>query len=97
MIISNLPNCSDKCILASGTITITGTGDAVKQAFQINKGVIFKDCVPFTVCISNINNTQTDNAKDIYLVMPVYNLIECSDNYLKIIRKFMVILERLGR
>ena len=45
--------------------------------------VIFKNCAPFTNCISEINNTQTDNAKDIDSVMPMYNLIEYSDNYAK--------------
>ena len=34
-------------------------------------------------CISEINNTQVDNAKDIDIVMPMYNLIEYSDNYSK--------------
>ena len=38
---------------------------------------------PFTNCISEINNTQIDNAKDIDIVMPMYNLIEHSDNYAK--------------
>ena len=47
------------------------------------KIVIFENCAPFTNCISEINNTQVDNAKDIYIVMPMYNLIECSDNYAK--------------
>ena len=37
--------------------------------------VIFKHCAPFTNCISEINNTQVDNAKDIDIVMPMYNLI----------------------
>ena len=48
-----------------------------------NKKVIFKNCAPFTDCISKINNTQVDNAKDIDIVMPMYNLIEYSDNYSK--------------
>ena len=43
----------------------------------------FKNCAPFTNCISEINNTQIDNAKDIDIVMPMYNLIEYSDNYVK--------------
>ena len=52
-------------------------------ANDINKTVIFKNCAPFTDCISKINNTQVDNAKDIDIVMPMYNLIEYSDNYSK--------------
>ena len=42
-----------------------------------------KNCASFTDCISETNNTQIDNAKDIYVVMPMYNLIEYSDNYSK--------------
>ena len=44
---------------------------------------MFKNCAPFTNCIREINNTQIDNAKDIDIVMPMYNLIEYSDNYAK--------------
>ena len=52
------------------------------QIIQIKK-VIFKNCAPFTNCISKINNTQLDNTKDIDIVIPMYNLIEYSDNYSK--------------
>ena len=45
--------------------------------------MIIKNCDPFTNCISEINNIQIDNAKDIDTVMPMYNLIEYSDNYSK--------------
>ena len=55
----------------------------VTVANNTNKKVIFKNCAPFTNCISEINNTQIDNAKDIDIVMPMYNLIEYSDNYAK--------------
>ena len=50
------------------------------QIIEIKK-VTFKTCAPFTNCISEINNTQVDDAKDINIVMPMYNLIEYSDNY----------------
>ena len=43
----------------------------------------FKNCAPFTKCISRINNTDIDNAQDIAIVMPMYNLIEYRDNYSK--------------
>ena len=91
MIRSNLYDYSDVYILVSKTITITGEGadDAAKQADERDKGVIFKNCAPFTECISNINNTQIDNAKDLDVVMPMYNLIKYR---FKNTRKFMVIL-----
>ena len=44
---------------------------------------MFRNCVPFTNCISEINNTQVDNAKDLYVVMPMYNLIKYPNNYSK--------------
>ena len=47
------------------------------------KKVIFKNCIPFINCISEIDNTQVDNAKGINIVMPMYNLIEYRDNYSK--------------
>ena len=47
------------------------------------KKVKFKNCIPFTNCISEINNTQVDNATDIDIVMPMYKVIEYSDNYSK--------------
>ena len=71
--------------MVKGTITITGAGDdaVARQADERGKGVAFKNCAPFTNCISEINNTQVDNTKDIDIVMPMYNLIEYSDNYAK--------------
>ena len=82
---SNLCNYSGECIHFSGNITIivTGAVDVAKQAGVRNKGIIFKNFVPFTDCISEISNTQIDNAKDTDVVMPVYTLIEHSNNYLK--------------
>ena len=42
--------------------------------------IIFKNCALFTDCIREINNIQVDNAKYINIVMPMYNLIEYSDD-----------------
>ena len=72
-------------MIVKGTITINGRGAdaAARQADERDKGVSFKNWVPFINCISEINNTQVDNAKDIDIVMPMYNLIEYSDNYAK--------------
>ena len=85
MLKSSLRDCSDAYILVKRKIKITGAGaDAAdRQADERDKGVAFKNCAPFTNCISEINNTQVDNAKDIDIVMPTYNLIEFSDNYAK--------------
>ena len=79
MLKSSLCDSRDAYILVSGTITVaalaTGGGNN-------GKNVIFKNCAPFIDCISRINNTQVDNAKDIETVMPMYNLTEYSNNYL---------------
>ena len=85
MLRSSLCDYSDAYILVQGRITITGAGDdaAARQVDERDKGVAFKTCAPFNNCISEINNTQPDNAKDIDIVMPMYNLIEYSDNYAK--------------
>ena len=46
-----------------------------------NKKVIFKNCAPLTDCITEINNTQVDDAQKSDIVMPMYNLIEYSVAY----------------
>ena len=82
---SSLCDYSDAYILVKGTVTINerGADASARQADERDKGVAFKNCAPFINCISEINNTQIDNAKDIDIVMPMYNLIENSDNYAK--------------
>ena len=84
MLKSSLCDYSDAYILVKRTITVNNTAAADADANNTNKKVIFKNCAPFTNCISEINNTQVDNAKDIDIVMPMYNLIEYSNNYSKI-------------
>ena len=85
MIRSELCDYSDAYILFSGTITTTGAGDDnnSKRTGKRKKGVIFKNCAPFTNCISSINNIQIENAEYIDFVMPLCNLIKYSDNYSK--------------
>ena len=83
MIKSSLCDYSDAYIHVKGTITVNNTAAADVDVNNTNKKVIFKNCAPFTNCISEINNTDLDNAKDIDIVMPMYNLIECSDIYSK--------------
>ena len=85
MLKSSLCDYSDAYILVKGTITIAGEGaDAsARHADERDKGVAFKNCARFTNCISEINKTQVGNAKDTDIVMPMYNLIEYSDNYAK--------------
>ena len=44
---------------------------------------MFKNCALFTHCITEINNTEIDDAQKIDFVMPMYNLIEYNDAYSK--------------
>ena len=83
MLNSSLCDYSDAYILVKGTITVNNTAAADADANNTNKKVIFKNCAPFTNCISEIDNRQVDNAEDIDIVMPMNNLIEYSDNYSK--------------
>ena len=67
--------------LLKENITVNNTAAAGVDASNTNKKVIFKNCAPFTNCISKTNNTQIDNAEYIDIVMPMCNLIEYSNNY----------------
>ena len=73
----------DAHILIKGTITVNNTAVADADANNTNEKVIFKSCAPFTNCISEINNTQAENANDLDIVMSMYNLIDYSENYSK--------------
>ena len=83
MLRSSLCDYSGAYILVKGNIIVNNTVAAGAAANNANKKVIFKNCAPFTNCISKINNTQIDNAEYIDIVMLMYNLIEYNDNYSK--------------
>ena len=83
MIRSNFCHYSDVFILVIGTITVPNRADAGATVSNTNKKVIFKNCAPFTDCITEINSTQVNDAQKIDIVMPMYNLIEYSDAYSK--------------
>ena len=79
MLRSDLCDFSDAYILVEKDITLEGDNDANRQ----NKNLAFKNNAPFTNCISKINGVKTDNAEDLDVVMPMYNLFEYSKNYRK--------------
>ena len=83
MVQYSLCDYDDAYILVKGNITVNNTNGAGADANNTNKKVIFKNCVPFTSCIGKINNAEIDNAQYIDIVMPMYYLIEYSDNYSK--------------
>ena len=85
MLKSSLCDYSDASILVIGIIILVeaGADAATITADRNNKHVIFKNCTLLTDCITVINNTQVDNAKDLDIIMSMYNLTEYSDNYSK--------------
>ena len=85
MLKSNLCDFSETYIFVKEKIKITEAGDnnAARRQDERHKSVTFKNCIPFLKCIYRISNTEIDNPKDNDIVMPMYNLIEYSDNYSK--------------
>ena len=81
MLQSSLCDYSDSYIIVSGTKTVPSTGTAANP--KNRKKNVIKYCAPFTDSISEINNKQRDNDKDIDIVILMYNLIEYSNNYSK--------------
>ena len=79
MLRSDLCDFSDAYIVVEGDITLEGDNDANKR----NKNLAFKNNAPFINCISKINGIKIDNAEDLDVVMPMYNLLEYSKNYRK--------------
>ena len=80
---SSLFDYSHVYILVKGRITVTGGGAdaAARQVDERDKGVKFKNCALFIKYKTDIKNTEIDNAKNINIAMPMYNLIQYSDNY----------------
>ena len=65
-------NYSDAFILVTGDVTVNADNDT---------DVAFKNCAPFSTCKTEINDVFIDEANHIYIAMPMYNLIDYSDNY----------------
>ena len=72
---SNLHDYYDSCILVRGDITVTAAPQTQ---------VVFKNCAPFTKCISKTDGTSINNAENLDLVMQTYNLLKYSRNYSEI-------------
>ena len=88
MLRSSLCDYSDAYILVKGTITITAPGnnnDANNIRDNKNRPVILKNNAPFASCITRINGELIEDANDLDIVIPVYNLLKYSKNYRKTI------------
>ena len=77
MLKSDLCDYGDAYIVVKGTITLEADNDAKERNTKLN----FKNNAPFRSCTSKINNTFIDNAKDLDIVMTMYNLLEYNDSY----------------
>ena len=82
MLRSDLCDFSDAYIAVKGTITLTKT-DGRRFIDIRNSFLAFKNNTPFTNCISKINNVLINNAEELDVVMPMYNLLEYSKSYRK--------------
>ena len=88
MLRSNLCDYSDAYVLVNGTITVTapGANDGVNNIRdKENRSLILKNNAPFVSCITRINGELIEDADDLDIVMPIYNLLEYSKNYRKTI------------
>ena len=81
MLRSGLCDYADAYILDNGTITVDGNNPRDRQ----NRPVILKNNAPFVSCITRINGELIEDADDLDIVMPMYNLLEYSKNYRKTI------------
>ena len=77
----DLCDYSDAYIFIEGTITVTGNHPKDRQ----NRPLILKNNAPFISCITRINGELIEDADDLDIVMPMYNLLEYSKNYRKTI------------
>ena len=87
MLRSNLCNYSDAYIIVKGTITVTapGANNGVNNIRdKKNRLVILKNNAPFVSGITRINGELIEDTDDLDIVMPMYNLLEHSKNYIKL-------------
>ena len=84
MLKSDLCDFSDAYVVVKKEITVAGESNSSRK----NRPLAFKNNAPFIGCISKINNMLIDNAEDLDVVMPMYNLLEYSKNYSKTTGRF---------
>ena len=79
MLRSDLCNYSDAYVWVKGTITVTNPNNNVNS----DRRLTLKNNAPFISCISKISGELVENAEDLDIIMPMYNLLEYSKNYEK--------------
>ena len=96
MLRSDLCDYADAYILVNDTITVTANGDnnnANNIRDERNRPLILKNNAPFVLCITKINSELIEDAEDLHIVMPMYNLLEYSENYRKNMQVLQAILQ----
>ena len=83
MLNASLCDYSDAYILAKEAISVVGQGTDVSAitADRNDKQVAFKNCALFITCKIKINYAEVDDAEDLGVVIPIFNLLGYSDNY----------------
>ena len=79
MLKSDLCHYSDLYIIVKGTIDVLAA--AANENDKAQKNIAFKNNAPLRSCTSKFNSTLINNAEDLDIVMPMYNLPEYSQNY----------------
>ena len=69
----NLCDYSDVYIFVTGDIAVVGGNK--------NTQIGFKNCAPSTSCATYINDEHVATAENLDIIVPMYNLLEYSDNY----------------
>ena len=69
----NLCDYSDAYILVTGDVKVAGVA--------ADTNVTFKNCAPFTRCVTHTNGEHVETAENLDIIMPMYYLLEYSDNY----------------
>ena len=80
MLRSDLCDYNDAYIVVKGIFTVSAEK---RNRDEMNRQVILKNNAPFISCISKINGVLIENAEDLDIVIPMYNLLEYSKNYSK--------------
>ena len=95
MLKPSLCDYSDAYTLVKGTIAVNNIAAADADANNTNKKAIFKNFAPFTNCISKINNTQVNNAKDNIILWQYCKDIPAVDNNNAIVLLRVILLIHL--
>ena len=75
---------ADAYILVKGTITVNGIVNGVENEInRRHRPLILNNNAPFVSYITRINGELIEDADDLDIVMPMYNLLEYSKNYRK--------------